>query len=156
MSAGDVRSRARNRRRRRVTRDPRRALRSSEPGTVRRARRRRCAALGIGGESSGRDRLRGIHYQGTMSAMSSITTSRLTAQGQTSVPAEVRRLLGLGTGALLEWEVGNGRAIVTRKGGFTFADVHRRLFPDGPPKPLTVEQMDEAIRRRLRAKHARG
>jgi bifunctional DNA-binding transcriptional regulator/antitoxin component of YhaV-PrlF toxin-antitoxin module len=86
----------------------------------------------------------------------SAATSRLTAQGQTSVPAEVRRHLGLGAGAVLEWEFGEGVVTVRRRGRYSFEDIHRKLFPDGPPKPLSVEQMDEAIRSRMRRKLARG
>lgn len=33
-----------------------------------------------------------------------IAQSRLTAQGQVSVPAEVRRRLGIGPGSFIEWE----------------------------------------------------
>jgi antitoxin PrlF len=83
-------------------------------------------------------------------------TSRITNQGQTSVPAEIRRRLGLGPGSLLEWDVDDGKVTVRRVGSHTFEDIHRRLFPDGPPKPLSVERMDEAIRARMRRKHARG
>ena len=34
-----------------------------------------------------------------------IAQSRVTAQGQISVPAEVRRRLGVGPGSILEWDV---------------------------------------------------
>jgi len=33
-----------------------------------------------------------------------LAESKLTAQGQISVPAEVRRKLGLGPGSVLEWD----------------------------------------------------
>ncbi|PYP88846.1 MAG: hypothetical protein DMF61_05625 [Blastocatellia bacterium AA13] len=33
-----------------------------------------------------------------------LAQSKLTAQGQISVPAEVRRKLGLGPGSVLEWD----------------------------------------------------
>src|SRR2546425_184099 len=38
-----------------------------------------------------------------MRSMSPIAHSKLTAQGQVSVPAAVRRRLGVGPGAVLEW-----------------------------------------------------
>ena len=80
--------------------------------------------------------------------------SRLTAQGQVSVPAEVRRKLGLSTGSVLEWVEEDGRFVVRREGKYTFEDMHKALFP-APPKPVSVEEMDEGIRRHLRRKHAR-
>jgi AbrB family looped-hinge helix DNA binding protein len=85
----------------------------------------------------------------------STATSRITAQGQTSVPAEIRRQLGLGPGSVLEWVVEDGHAIVRRTGGLTFEEIHKRLFPNGPPKRVSIEEMDEGIRRHIRKKHAR-
>ena len=43
-----------------------------------------------------------------------IAVSRLTPRGQTSVPAEVRRRLGLAPGSILEWEQ-DGENIVVRR-----------------------------------------
>ena len=48
--------------------------------------------------------------------MSPIAHSKLTAQGQVSVPAAVRRRLGVGPGAVLEWS-DDGGAIVVRRAG---------------------------------------
>jgi AbrB family looped-hinge helix DNA binding protein len=85
-----------------------------------------------------------------------IARSRITAQGQISVPAEVRRKLGLAPGSVIEWDEDRGSVVVRRAGGHTFDEIHRRLFPKGPPKrPVTVEQMDEGIRRYMRKKYAR-
>lgn len=38
---------------------------------------------------------------------------------------------------------------------YSFEDIHRALFPDGPPEPRTVEEMDEAIAEYVIEKHAR-
>jgi len=85
-----------------------------------------------------------------------IAQSRLTAQGQISVPAEVRRKLGLAPGSVIEWQEVDGAFMVRKGGGVTFDDIHKMLFPDGPPSPpATVEQMNEAIREHARRKHAR-
>jgi antitoxin PrlF len=85
-----------------------------------------------------------------------IAQSRITAQGQISVPAEVRKKLGLAPGSVIEWDEEEGKIVVRRAGGYSFEDIHRRLFPKGPPTPaVTVEQMDEAVRRALKKKHAR-
>jgi len=84
-----------------------------------------------------------------------LARSRLTAQGQISVPAEVRRKLGLAPGSVLEWNEEDGKIVVRKSGKYDWDDIHKALFPDGPPPPLSVEGMDEAIRRYIRKKHAR-
>ncbi len=85
-----------------------------------------------------------------------IARSRITAQGQITVPAEVRRRLGVAPGAVLEWEEEKGRVFVRRSGRFTSEDIHRVLFPKGTPsQAVSVEEMDEGIRQHLRRKHAR-
>ena len=84
-----------------------------------------------------------------------VARSRITAQGQISVPAEVRRKLGVGPGSLLEWEEDGGRIYVRRTGKYTSQDIHKVLFPAGPPPRMSVADMDEAIVEYLRRKHAR-
>ena len=84
-----------------------------------------------------------------------IARSRLTAQGQISIPAEVRRKLGLTAGSVLEWSEEDGKMVVRRSGKYSWEDIHKALFPKGPPAPITVEEMDEAIRRYIRKKYAR-
>jgi AbrB family looped-hinge helix DNA binding protein len=85
-----------------------------------------------------------------------IAQSRVTAQGQISVPVEIRRKLGLAPGSVIEWDEERGTIVVRRAGSYTFDDIHRRLFPKGPPSPpLTVQQMDEGVRRYMRKKYAR-
>lgn len=81
--------------------------------------------------------------------------SKVTAQGQISVPAEVRKKLGIGPGAVLEWEEKDGAYIVRRAGRYTWQDIRTALFPDGPPKSISVEEMDEAIEDYMRKRHAR-
>lgn len=81
--------------------------------------------------------------------------SKLTAQGQISVPVEVRRKLGLGPGSVLEWDEENGRIIVRRVGRFSSADVHEAVFAgkSGPAKTLT--ELKDGIRTAMRKRHAR-
>jgi len=81
--------------------------------------------------------------------------SRVTAQGQISVPAEIRRRLGIGPGSVLEWEEDGERVIVRKAGRYTFEDIHRALFPDGPPKPRTLDELNEGKAESIRKKHAR-
>jgi AbrB family looped-hinge helix DNA binding protein len=82
-------------------------------------------------------------------------TSRITKQGQISVPAEVRRQLGIGPGTVLEWEVEGDVARVRRGHDKTFDDAHRALFPEGPPPRASVRDMDRAIADEVRRRHAR-
>ena len=84
-----------------------------------------------------------------------LAQSKLTAQGQTSVPAEVRRKLGIGPGSVLEWDEQGETIVVRRAGRHTSEDVHRAVFPQGPPTPRTLDQLKAGLRRHLRRRHAR-
>jgi AbrB family looped-hinge helix DNA binding protein len=84
-----------------------------------------------------------------------LARSKLTSQGQISIPTDVRRKLGVGPGSVLEWEEEGGRIFVRRSGQFTSEEIHRALFPLAPPKPRTLEEMKEGIRRRARDRYAR-
>jgi antitoxin PrlF len=86
----------------------------------------------------------------------SLPRSKLTAQGQISVPAEVRRKLGLGPGAVLEWDEEDGRIVVRRAGQFTSEDIHRTVFTRAPTETASVEDMKQGIRRHVKKRHARG
>ncbi|MBC8086738.1 MAG: AbrB/MazE/SpoVT family DNA-binding domain-containing protein [Phycisphaerae bacterium] len=82
--------------------------------------------------------------------------SRLTSQGQVSIPAEIRRKLGLYPGSVVEWdEDENGRISLRRAGRFTSEDVHHALFVRPPVKPTTVAGMDDGIRRHIQSSRAR-
>jgi AbrB family looped-hinge helix DNA binding protein len=85
-----------------------------------------------------------------------IAKSRLTGQGQVSVPAEVRRRLGVAPGSVLEWDEEDGRIVVRRAGRFSSLDIHRALFPGEPPAPRSVEEIDEAIRGAVRKRERRA
>ena len=84
-----------------------------------------------------------------------LAQSKLTAQGQISVPAEVRKRLGVGPGAVLEWDEEGGKIVVRRAGRYTSEDVHLALFPKGPPQPRPLEELKEGVRRYVRRRHAR-
>jgi antitoxin PrlF len=82
--------------------------------------------------------------------------SKLTAQGQTSVPAEIRRKLGLAPGSVLQWEEEGDRFFIRRAARYSWDDIHRALFAGRPkPKHHTIEEMDEGILEYMRKKHAR-
>jgi AbrB family looped-hinge helix DNA binding protein len=84
-----------------------------------------------------------------------IAHSKVTAQGQISVPAEVRRKLGIGPGSILEWAE-EGDAVLVRKAGcFSSEDVHNAVFAKGKPVPKKLDEFDSGMRRYLKNKYAR-
>jgi AbrB family looped-hinge helix DNA binding protein len=85
-----------------------------------------------------------------------LARSRITAQGQISVPAEVRRKLGVGPGSVLEWDEDGGHITVRRVGRYTSEDIHKVLFPNGPPPRQSLAQLKAGIRQYIRDQHARG
>ena len=94
------------------------------------------------------------HYRGTVHVTMTIAHSKLTAQGQISVPSEVRRKLGIGPGSVLEWKEDGDQIVVRRVGRYTSEEVHKALFPK-PPKSRTVEEMKEGVQRYMRERYAR-
>ena len=82
-----------------------------------------------------------------------IAHSKLTAQGQISVPAEVRRKLGVGPGSVLEWEQQGSAIVVRRAGRYTSEDLHAALFKTAP-KRRSLGELKEGIRRHVRGRHA--
>lgn len=80
--------------------------------------------------------------------------SRLTVQGQISVPAEVRRKLGLAPGSVLEWHEEGGQYIVRRASRYSSKDIHDAVFQT-KPDTKALSELKEGIRRRTRRKHAR-
>jgi antitoxin PrlF len=85
-----------------------------------------------------------------------IAQSKVTAQGQISVPAEVRKRLGVGPGSVLEWYEQNGSVVIRRAGRFSSSDMHQALFPKGTPRGKRVPDVKEAIRKYIRQRHAGG
>ena len=84
-----------------------------------------------------------------------LAQSKVTAQGQISVPVEVRRKLGIGPGSVLEWEE-EGDAVVVRKAGrYTSEDIHRAIFTQRITHTTKVEEFDKGVRRYMKKKHAR-
>ena len=81
--------------------------------------------------------------------------SKLTAQGQISLPAKVRRKLGVGPGGVLEWDEEGGKIVVRRAGRYTSEDLHRALFPKGAPTPRTIEELKKGVERYIKGRHAR-
>jgi antitoxin PrlF len=85
-----------------------------------------------------------------------IAYSKLTSQGQISVPAEIRKRLGVGPGSSLEWDEQGGQIVVRPAKKYTSKDIHRILFPEGPPKRRTLKQLKAGIEQYIRERHASG
>jgi AbrB family looped-hinge helix DNA binding protein len=85
-----------------------------------------------------------------------IAQSKLTSQGQISVPAEVRKKLGIGPGSVLEWYDQDGNIVVRKAGRFSSSEVHQALFPGGITKGGQTLDVKAAIRKYIRKRHARG
>ena len=85
-----------------------------------------------------------------------LAQSKVTAQGQTSVPLEVRRKLGIGPGSVLEWEERGETVIVRRAGRYSSEDIHQALFAKRAVTPRTLSELKEGIRRHITKRHARS
>jgi len=84
-----------------------------------------------------------------------IAQSKVTAQGQISIPARVRQKLGIGPGSVLEWDEQGDNIVVRRAGKYTFEDIRKVLFPEGPPPKKSLEELKEGIRSYIKKRHAR-
>lgn len=84
-----------------------------------------------------------------------LAQSKLTAQSQISVPATVRRKLGVGPGSVLEWDEEGEKVVVRRAGQYTFDDIHKRLFPNGKPPRKSLKELKRGIEDYMRKHHAR-
>jgi antitoxin PrlF len=82
-----------------------------------------------------------------------IAHSKLTAQGQISVPARVRRKLGVGPGSVLEWDEDGENVVVRRAGRYSSEDVHRALFR-ARPTARALSDLKAGVRQHIRKRHA--
>lgn len=80
--------------------------------------------------------------------------SKVTAQGQISIPSDIRRRLGLGPGSVLEWDEEGDKIVVRRSVRFSSEDIHRALFAGRTQKSKTLAEMKEGVRRRARERYA--
>jgi len=80
--------------------------------------------------------------------------SKVTAQGQISVPADVRRKLGVGPGSVLEWHAEGEHVTVRKAGRYSSEDIHRAIFAKRPKKK-SLGELKEGVGRYIKDKHAR-
>jgi AbrB family looped-hinge helix DNA binding protein len=81
--------------------------------------------------------------------------SKITMQGQISVPAEIRRKLGIGPGSVLEWNPKGSAVIVRRAARYTSEDLHLALFKK-LPQHRSLTKLKEGIRKHMKHRHARS
>jgi AbrB family looped-hinge helix DNA binding protein len=85
--------------------------------------------------------------------------TKLTSQGQVSVPAAVRKALHLMPGSVLVWSQDGGRVIVERATRHSTAEVHQALFAGGPPagaSAKTLAELKQGIKQAIRQRAQRG
>ncbi|MCY7304586.1 MAG: AbrB/MazE/SpoVT family DNA-binding domain-containing protein [Rhodoferax sp.] len=81
--------------------------------------------------------------------------SKITSQGQVSVPAAVRQALGVGPGGMLEWVEENGRITVQRPARHSTKEIHDALFPQGSDSaPKTLGELKQGVRELMLRRHA--
>ena len=80
--------------------------------------------------------------------------SKITSQGQVSVPARILRKLGLSPGSRIEWSERGDDVIVRRAAKYSSLDIHEAVFGKVPVR-RSLDDMDEGIRSRMRRNHAR-
>jgi antitoxin PrlF len=83
--------------------------------------------------------------------------TKLTSQGQVSVPAAVRNFLHLMPGSVLEWSQDGDRIVVERATRHSTAEVHRALFADqasGTAPAKTLAELKQGIRQHMQRRHA--
>lgn len=83
--------------------------------------------------------------------------TKITSQGQVSVPAAVRSFLHLTPGSVLVWSQDGDRIVVERAKRHSTAEVHGALFEGGaavsaPAK--TLNELKPGIRKRMQRQHA--
>ena len=82
----------------------------------------------------------------------SLAQSRITSQGQVSIPVSVLRQFGLAPGEVITWDMRDGFLIIEKAGQYGLEDVRKCLkLPKGLRK--TDEEIREGIKHRMRAKH---
>ena len=80
-----------------------------------------------------------MHYDEYMKKIQ----TKLTSQGQVSVPAAVRSFLNLKPGSTLVWSQDGDRIVVERATRHTTAEVHQALFASGPPAGVSAKSLTE-------------
>lgn len=83
--------------------------------------------------------------------------TKLTSQGQVSVPAAIRHLLALTPGSAIVWTQDKGQVTVQRAVKHTTEDAHKALFgnEDTTLAPKSLQDLKQGIADYIQQKHAR-
>ena len=82
-----------------------------------------------------------------------LAQSRITAQGQISIPVAVMRQFGLAPGAVITWDTFEGHLVLERTGQYSLDEVRAALqLPRGVHR--TDEEIRQGLKARTRLKHA--
>ncbi len=93
-----------------------------------------------------------MHYRGNIEAMA-LAHSKLTAQGQISVPAKDPEKARGRSGSVLEWDDDGDQIVVRRAGRFSSAEIHKSLFAT-PPRPKTLADLKAGVRQHMKRRRA--
>jgi len=83
--------------------------------------------------------------------------TKLSSQGQVSVPAAVRSFLHLTPGSVLVWSQDGDRIVVERARRHSTAEVHQALFADHAPTGVparSLAELKQGIRQHMQRRHA--
>ena len=86
------------------------------------------------------------------------TQTKLTSQGQVSVPAAVRSFLHLIPGSVLAWSQVGDRIVVERAKRHSTAEVHQALFAGGPAaggSAKTLAELKQGLKQAIRQRRPR-
>ena len=84
-----------------------------------------------------------------------LAQSKITAQGQVSIPVSVMRQFGLAPGEVISWEAREGQLVIEKASLYSLVDVQSAVqLPKGLHK--SEDEIREGIKVRMRTKHAGG
>jgi len=84
----------------------------------------------------------------------SLARSRITAQGQVSVPAAVMKKFGFAPGDFIDWENRDGHLQVRKVGQYSLGDVATALNLQEGVLHKTGPELLDGIKERMRRRHA--
>ena len=84
-----------------------------------------------------------------------MTKSTVTSKGQVTIPKSIREKLGIGPGAHLIFKLEPGERLVVEVERERTGSLAGALHHLAKERPVTVEELNEAIRRRAAAKSER-
>jgi AbrB family looped-hinge helix DNA binding protein len=84
-----------------------------------------------------------------------IAQSKVTAQGQISIPARIRQKLGIVPGSVLEWDEDGENIVIRRAGQYSLDAIRREVFPGGVPAKKTDKELKQGIRSYVKKRYAR-